>query len=73
MAGGDRHHRRRRRYVEIVSRNLLRVIEGASEIVKSSLGLLGVRKSRAFNRAMSILLVSAFTLRCALSTRMRSQ
>lgn len=24
MAGGDRHHRRRRRYVEIVSRNLLR-------------------------------------------------
>ena len=26
------------------------VIEGASEIVKSSLGLLGVRKSRAFNR-----------------------
>ena len=36
------------------------VIEGASEIVKSSLGLLGVRKSRAFNRAMSILLVSAF-------------
>lgn len=37
------------------------VIEGASEIVKSSLGLLGVRKSRAFNRAMSILLVSAFT------------
>ena len=37
------------------------VIEGASEIVKSSLGLMGVRKSRAFNRAMSILLVSAFT------------
>ncbi|MDR8459259.1 transporter, partial [Acinetobacter baumannii] len=37
------------------------VIEGASEIVKSSLGMLGVRKSRAFNRAMSILLVSAFT------------
>ena len=37
------------------------VIEGASEIVKSSLGLVGVRKSRAFNRAMSILLVSAFT------------
>ncbi|NEN68519.1 transporter, partial [Escherichia coli] len=35
--------------------------EGASEIVKSSLGLVGVRKSRAFNRAMSILLVSAFT------------
>ncbi len=24
MAGGDRHHRRRRRYVEVVSRNLLR-------------------------------------------------
>ena len=37
------------------------VIEGASEIVKSSLGLMGVRKSRAFNRAMSIMLVSAFT------------
>lgn len=37
------------------------VIEGASEIVKTSLGQLGIRKSRAFNRAMSIMLVSALT------------
>ncbi|HAT1622754.1 TPA: transporter, partial [Raoultella planticola] len=37
------------------------VIEGASEIVKTSLNQVGIRKSRAFNRAMSILLVSALT------------
>jgi serine transporter len=37
------------------------VIEGASEIMKTSLGQLGIRKSRAFNRAMSIMLVSALT------------
>ncbi|MEL0552627.1 MULTISPECIES: amino acid permease [Raoultella] len=37
------------------------VIEGASEIVKTTLGQVGVRKSRAFNRAISILLVSALT------------
>lgn len=37
------------------------VIEGASEIVKASLNQVGVHKSRAFNRATSILLVSAVT------------
>lgn len=37
------------------------VIEGASEIVKTSLAQAGIRKSRAFNRAMSILLVSTLT------------
>lgn len=37
------------------------VIEGASEIVKTSLNQVGIRKSRAFNRAMSILLVSTLT------------
>jgi serine transporter len=37
------------------------VIEGASEMVKASLNQVGVRKSRAFNRAVSILLVSAVT------------
>ncbi|MGN2427406.1 amino acid permease [Klebsiella electrica] len=37
------------------------VIEGASEIVKTSLNQVGIRKSRAFNRAMSILLVSMLT------------
>jgi amino acid permease len=37
------------------------VIEGASEIVKTSLNQAGIRKSRAFNRAMSILLVSTLT------------
>ena len=37
------------------------VIEGATEIVKSSLNQVGVKKSRAFNRAMSIMLVSALT------------
>lgn len=37
------------------------VIEGASEMVKSGLGQIGVRKSRSFNRVMSILLVSAVT------------
>jgi amino acid permease len=35
------------------------VIEGASEIVKTSLNQVGIR--RAFNRAMSILLVSTLT------------
>ena len=37
------------------------VIEGASEMVKSSLNQVGVRKSRSFNRGLSILLVSAVT------------
>lgn len=37
------------------------VIEGAAEIVKSSLHLAGIKKSRAFNRAMSIMLVSFIT------------
>ncbi|MFW0766871.1 amino acid permease [Trabulsiella odontotermitis] len=37
------------------------VIEGASEIVKTSLNPFGVHKSRAFNRAVSILLVSGIT------------
>ena len=37
------------------------VIEGASEIVKTSLNQVGIHKSRAFNRAMSILLVSTLT------------
>lgn len=37
------------------------VIEGASEIVRASLNQVGVRKSRAFNRATSIVLVSAVT------------
>ncbi|MEX3018422.1 amino acid permease [Kluyvera sp. STS39-E] len=37
------------------------VIEGASEIVKSALNQVGVRKSRSFNRGLSILLVSTLT------------
>ncbi|MBM3072294.1 amino acid permease [Lelliottia sp. RWM.1] len=37
------------------------VIEGATEIVKSSLNQVGVKKSRAFNRAISILGVSLVT------------
>ncbi|MDX6020488.1 amino acid permease [Scandinavium sp. V105_16] len=37
------------------------VIEGASEMVRTTLNQVGVRKSRAFNRATSILLVSAVT------------
>ncbi|MGU3415138.1 amino acid permease [Enterobacteriaceae bacterium C34A] len=37
------------------------VIEGASEMVRATLNAVGVRKSRAFNRATSILLVSAVT------------
>ncbi|BBQ82406.1 TPA: transporter [Kluyvera ascorbata] len=37
------------------------VIEGASEMVKSSLNQVGVRKSRSFNRGLSILLVSTVT------------
>ncbi|EOZ9390309.1 amino acid permease [Enterobacter cancerogenus] len=37
------------------------VIEGATEIVKSGLNQLGVKKSRAFNRAISILGVSLIT------------
>ncbi|MDA8495445.1 amino acid permease [Kluyvera georgiana] len=37
------------------------VIEGASEMVKASLNQVGVRKSRSFNRGLSILLVSAVT------------
>jgi len=37
------------------------VIEGASEMVKSALNQVGVRKSRSFNRGLSILLVSTLT------------
>ncbi len=37
------------------------VIEGATEIVKSSLNQVGVKKSRAFNRALSIMIVSLIT------------
>ncbi|MFY9995764.1 MAG: amino acid permease [Leclercia sp.] len=37
------------------------VIEGATEIVKSSLNQVGVKKSRAFNRAVSIIGVSLIT------------
>jgi serine transporter len=37
------------------------VIEGASEMVKSSLNQVGVRKSRSFNRGLSIMLVSTLT------------
>lgn len=37
------------------------VIEGATEMVKSGLDQAGIKKSRAFNRAISILLVSAIT------------
>ncbi|ADO47154.1 amino acid permease [[Enterobacter] lignolyticus] len=37
------------------------VIEGASEMVKAGLHQVGVHKSRAFNRAMSIMLVSVVT------------
>mgnify|MGYP005978990841 FL=1 len=37
------------------------VIEGATEIVKSSLSQVGVKKSRAFNRAISIMGVSLIT------------
>lgn len=37
------------------------VIEGATEIMKSSLNQVGVKKSRAFNRALSIMAVSFIT------------
>lgn len=37
------------------------VIEGATEVVKTSLLQVGVKKSRAFNRALSIMLVSTIT------------
>ncbi|HGH4678595.1 TPA: amino acid permease [Enterobacter bugandensis] len=37
------------------------VIEGATEIVKSSLNQVGIKKSRAFNRAISIMGVSLIT------------
>ena len=37
------------------------VIEGATEIVKTGLNQAGVKKSRAFNRALSIMLVSLLT------------
>lgn len=37
------------------------VIEGATEIVKSSLNQVGIKKSRAFNRALSIMAVSFIT------------
>ena len=37
------------------------VIEGASEMVKATLNQVGVRKSRSFNRGLSILLVSTLT------------
>jgi len=37
------------------------VIEGATEIVKSSLNQVGIKKSRAFNRALSIMAASLIT------------
>lgn len=37
------------------------VIEGASEMVKTGLHQVGLKKSRAFNRALSIMLVSTIT------------
>ncbi|EEQ1467262.1 transporter [Salmonella enterica] len=37
------------------------VIEGATEIVRTTLQQVGVKKSRAFNRALSIMLVSGIT------------
>ncbi len=37
------------------------VIEGATEVVKTTLQQVGVKKSRAFNRALSIMLVSLIT------------
>ncbi|MBJ3814949.1 transporter [Shimwellia pseudoproteus] len=37
------------------------VIEGATEMVKTGLNQVGVKKSRAFNRALSIMLVSLLT------------
>lgn len=37
------------------------VIEGATEIMKSSLNQVGIKKSRAFNRALSIMAVSCIT------------
>lgn len=37
------------------------VIEGATEIMKSSLNQVGIKKSRAFNRALSIMAVSFIT------------
>jgi amino acid permease len=49
------------------------VIEGASEIVKTSLAQAGIRKSRAFNRAMSILLVSTLTFVVCFINPTRSQ
>ncbi|TXR36081.1 HAAAP family serine/threonine permease [Escherichia coli] len=37
------------------------VIEGATEVVKTTLQQVGIKKSRAFNRALSIMLVSLIT------------
>ncbi len=37
------------------------VIEGATEMVRAGLGQAGVKKSRAFNRALSLMLVSGIT------------
>ena len=37
------------------------VIEGATEVVKTTLQQVGVKKSRAFNRALSIMFVSLIT------------
>lgn len=37
------------------------VIEGATEITKSALGRMGVKRSRAFNRAISVMAVSTIT------------
>lgn len=61
--GGDRHHRRRRRIVEVVPEPF-GVIGRHSEIVKAA-GPAGRRKSRAQPRDAKLLLVSAFSLRCA--------
>ena len=45
----------------VLRRRLAVLLWRAVAVLGLTLGLLGVRKSRAFNRAMSILLVSAFT------------
>lgn len=47
--------------VEIIPGTYFGVIEGATEVVKTTLQQVGVKKSRAFNRALSIMLVSLIT------------
>lgn len=47
--------------VKIIPGTYFGVIEGATEVVKTTLQQVGVKKSRAFNRALSIMLVSLIT------------